>query len=149
VRRRRVHHGAPSRAGRERALAQQIEFILVEAALQSEQQPVIAVARRIDRLLIDQHRVDHAAHLDQLLTIPAVAGESSDFTCADRANLAQAHLRHHTLEVGALDPARRRASQIVSSMTSISDEPSAVRRLCMAYRSALLSRGTATVTVLR
>jgi hypothetical protein len=43
---------------------QQIEFVLVEATLQSEQQPVVAVAGRVDRLLINQHRVDHAAHLD-------------------------------------------------------------------------------------
>src|SRR5258707_5787991 len=33
---------------------------------QSQQQPVVALTRRIDRLLIDQHGIDDAAHLDQL-----------------------------------------------------------------------------------
>src|SRR6202040_2272796 len=38
--------------GRQGTLAQKIELILVEAALQSQQQPVIALTRRIDRFLI-------------------------------------------------------------------------------------------------
>ena len=33
-------------ASRERALAQKVQFVLVQAALQSKQQPVVAVARR-------------------------------------------------------------------------------------------------------
>src|SRR6476620_11775797 len=64
--------------GRERTLPQQIKLVLVEAALQPEQKPIVAVTGRIDRLLIDQHRVDHAAHLDQLLPIPAVATDARD-----------------------------------------------------------------------
>src|SRR5258705_205348 len=40
-------------AGRQGTVAQKIELILVEAALQSQQQPVVALTRRIDRLLID------------------------------------------------------------------------------------------------
>ena len=51
-------------ACRERALAQEIKFVFVEASLQPEQQPVIAVPGRLDRLLIDQHGIDNAAHLD-------------------------------------------------------------------------------------
>ena len=58
-------------SGRKRTLPQQIKLVLVEAALETEQKPIVAVTGRIDRLLIDQHGVDHAAHLDQLLPIPA------------------------------------------------------------------------------
>ncbi|KRQ02894.1 hypothetical protein AOQ71_34380 [Bradyrhizobium manausense] len=43
-------------AGRERALAQQIQLVLVEAAFEPEQQEVVAVPWRIDSLLIDQIR---------------------------------------------------------------------------------------------
>src|ERR1700686_5713350 len=41
-------------AGRQGTVAQKIELILVEAALQSQQQPAVALTRRLDRLLIDQ-----------------------------------------------------------------------------------------------
>lgn len=50
---------APARlltACRERALAQQIRFVLVEAALEPDQQAVVAMPRRVDGLLIDQNR---------------------------------------------------------------------------------------------
>src|SRR5205823_5830015 len=92
-------------AGRERTLPQQIKLVLVETALETEQKPIVAVTGRINRLLIDQHGVDHPAHLDQLLPIPAVASKARDLARRDRANLAEAHLRHHPLEAGALDPA--------------------------------------------
>src|ERR1035437_9459078 len=57
---------------RERALPEKIEFILVEAALEAKQKPVVALARDVNGLLIDQHRVDDTAHLDQLLPITTI-----------------------------------------------------------------------------
>ena len=51
-------------AGREGTLTQKIEFILVEASLKPQKQPVIALTRRIDRFLVDQHGIDDATHLD-------------------------------------------------------------------------------------
>jgi len=71
------------------------------------------VTRRVDGLLIDQHCINHPAHLDQLLPVAAVAGKAGDFASADGANLAEAHLRDHPFEAGALDGARRRATEIV------------------------------------
>ena len=53
-------------------------------------------------LLIDQNGVDHAAHLDELLPIPAVASEARDLAGANRTNLTEANLRYHSLETGAL-----------------------------------------------
>src|SRR5260221_13575957 len=96
-------------AGRQRTLAQKIELILVEAALQSQQQPVVALTRRIDRLLIDQHGIDDAAHLDQLLPSTTVAVDTRDFPRRDRTHLAQPHLRHHSIKAAARDAACRRA----------------------------------------
>src|SRR3989442_11824330 len=99
---------APARllvARRKRALAQQIQLVLVEAPLQPEQQAVVAVPWRIDGLLIDQNGVDHAAHLDELLPIPAVASEARDLAGANRTNLTEANLRYHPLKASALYPA--------------------------------------------
>src|SRR5271166_621119 len=100
-------------SGRERTLPQQIELVLVETALKAEQKPIIAVAGRIDRLLIDQHRVHHTAHLDQLLPIPAVASKARDLSRCHGANLAETHLRYHPLEAGALDAARSGTAKII------------------------------------
>src|SRR5882672_4974056 len=105
---RRHNQLAPARllvAGRERALAQQIQLVLVEAPLEPEQQAVVAVPWRIDGLLIDQNGVDHAAHLDELLPIPAVASEARDLAGANRTNLTEANLRYHPLKASALYPA--------------------------------------------
>src|SRR2546426_12561189 len=105
---RRHNQLAPARllvARRKRALAQQIQLVLVEAPLQPEQQAVVAVPWRIDGLLIDQNGVDHAAHLAELLPIPAVASEARDLAGANRTNLAEANLRYHPLKASALYPA--------------------------------------------
>src|SRR3954470_12984199 len=56
-----------------------------------------AISRRGSR----STRVDHAAHLDELLPIPAIAGEARDFAGANGADLAEADLRHHSLEASA------------------------------------------------
>src|SRR3984893_15354771 len=118
-------------AGRQGTLAQKIELILVEAALQSQQQPVVALTRRIDRLLIDQHGIDDAAHLDQLLPVTAVAGETRDSPRRDRTDLAQADLGHHSIKAGARDAARRRALEIVVDRI---DARPAQRRQTIAHR---------------
>src|SRR4029077_3190328 len=66
----------------------------------------IPLPRRIDHLLVDQHGVDHAAHLDQLLPVAAVASKARDFTGRYRADLAEADLGHHPLEPDARHTAR-------------------------------------------
>ena len=60
---------------------------------------------RINRLLIDQHGVDGAAHLDQLLPVTAIAGKARDFARCDSANLTETNLRYHPFKAGALDAA--------------------------------------------
>ena len=100
-------------ARRERPLTQEVELVLVEAALQPQQQPVVALPRRIDRLLIDQQRVDDPAHLDELLPVAAVAREARDLPGRHRADLAEADLGDHALEARACGPAGRRAAEIL------------------------------------
>src|SRR5260221_11947979 len=122
---------APGLAGRQGTVAQKIELILVEDALQSQQQPVVPLTRRIDRLLIDQHGIDDAAHLDQLPPVTAVAGETRDFPRRDRTDLAQADLGHHSIKAGARDTACRRAPEIVIDRF---DARPAQRRQTIAHR---------------
>ena len=76
-------------------------------------EPSRTVARQINRLLVDQHGVDNAAHLDQLLPIAAVAGKARDLAGGNRAHFAEADLCHHPLEAGAHHTAGGRATEIV------------------------------------
>jgi hypothetical protein len=63
--------------------------------------------------LIDQHRVDDTAHLNQLLPVTAVAREARYLQCCYGADFTQADLRHHALEAGADNTAGGGASKIV------------------------------------
>ena len=100
-------------ASRQRALAQKVELVLVEAALQPEQEAVVALARRVHRVLVDQQRVDHAAHLDQLLPVAAVPCKARDLARRHGADLAETDLRHHALEARAGDGARGGPAQVL------------------------------------
>src|SRR5207253_5116374 len=113
--------------GGERTLPQQVKLILVETAFEAEQKPIVAMTRRIDRLLIDQHGIDHAAHLDQLLPVPAVAGEPRDLARGNGANLPrQTCATIRSKPARWTPPAAERPRS--SSITSISDQPSVIRR---------------------
>jgi hypothetical protein len=57
-------------------LSQQVELVFVETPFEPKQQAIIAVPRIVHHLLIQQQRVHHSAHLDQLLPIPTVAGKA-------------------------------------------------------------------------
>ena len=100
-------------ACRERALPQKVELVLVEAALETQEQAVVAQTRRVDHLLVDEERVDDAAHLNELLPISAVAREARDLPGGHRADLAQADLGDHALETGARGPAGGRAAEVL------------------------------------
>ena len=128
-------------AGGEGALPKQIKFIFIQASLEPEQEAIIAEPGRIDCLLIDEQRIDDAAHLNQLLPITAVAREARHLARGDHANLAEADFGDHPLKSGARHatcppPNASRSSSIVS----ISEKPSAVRRSRMAYCKFRLSR---------
>src|SRR3984893_14761516 len=73
----------------------------------------------------------YAAHLDQLLPVTAVAGETRDFPRRDRTDLAQADLGHHSIKAGARDAACRRAPEIVIDRF---DARPAQRRQTIAHR---------------
>jgi hypothetical protein len=64
-------------------------------------------SRRIYCLLIDQHRVDDAAHLDKLLPITAVPGKAGYFPRRDTTHFAETNLGYHALKAGSRDATRR------------------------------------------
>src|SRR3954468_2626603 len=85
----------------------------VECALKPQEQPIIAVARQIYRLLVDQYGIDNAAHLYQLLPVAAIASEARDLPGGNRTDLAEADFRPHPLEAGAHDAAGGGAAEVV------------------------------------
>src|ERR1700693_5874450 len=126
-------------AGRQRTVAQKIELILVEAALQSQQQPVVALTRRIDRLLIDQHGIT-PRHISisccQSRLLRAKRETSRAATAPTLPRQTSATIRSKPAR--ATPPAAERPRS--SSTVSMRAQPSAVRRSRIAYCKALLSR---------
>ena len=82
------------------------------AALQSQEQPVIALSRRIDGLLIDQQCINDTAHLDELLPIVAVACKARYLSRGHRTDFAKANFGDHAFEAGAGGSARCRAAKV-------------------------------------
>jgi hypothetical protein len=68
-----------------------VQLVFVEPALQAQERPIIAVSRRIDRLLIDQPGVDHAAHLDQLFASPMRFGSKKPAPASTQTLIALEH----------------------------------------------------------
>lgn len=118
-------------AGRQRTLAQKIEVLLVETALQAQQQPIITLARCIDRLLVDQHSVDDAAHLDELLPVAAIAGKPRHLPRRNRPDLAETDLGDHPVETGTGNAASGQPSEIIIYRL---DARPAERRQAIAHR---------------
>jgi hypothetical protein len=65
--------------------------------------------------LIDQHRIDHAANLNQLLPLAAVACKPGDFPGSDRAYLPQTDLCDHALKSSTRHRPGGGSSQILSN----------------------------------
>jgi len=82
----------------DRALTQQVQFILVQTALEAQQQTVVAKPWRVDHLLINQHGIDHATDFHQLLPLATVARKTGDLAGRDRTHLPEADLRDHALK---------------------------------------------------
>ena len=87
---------------------------------------IIALARCIDGLLIDEQSIDDAAHLDQLLPVPAVAGEARNLARCHGPNLAEADVGHHPLKAGARHCAGRGAPKIVIDDLDVAIPPGVI-----------------------
>jgi len=79
-------------------LTQQVQFILVQAALESKQEPVVREPWGINHLLVNQHGIDHPADFHELLPLPAVPCKSRNLAGRNGTDLAQADFSHHALK---------------------------------------------------
>src|SRR5262249_10243371 len=96
-----------------RSQAKQIQLVLVETPLQTQQEPVIGLSRIVDRLVIDQERIDHAAHFDQLLPLAAITRKARNLSSRHRTHVAEADLSDHSLKATTLYSSRRRTAEVV------------------------------------
>jgi hypothetical protein len=107
-------------------LPEQVELVFVQAALQAQKQPVIAIAWRINRFLIDQHSVDDTAHLDEMLPVPAVARKAGYFTRRDGADLAETNIGDHPVKAFPRDTAGGRTAKVV--IHGLNPAPAQIRK---------------------
>ena len=103
----------PSHSAQTASAAAAGQAVLIEAALQPQEQPVIALSGRIDGLLINQQRINDTAHLDKLLPIAAVACETRDLPSCHRTDLAEANFGDHAFEASARGSACCRAAKVI------------------------------------
>ncbi|SCM66697.1 putative ATP-binding protein [Donghicola eburneus] len=87
--------------------------MLVQAALQSQKQSVIAIAWRINSFLIDQHSINDTAHLDEMLPVPAIAHKAGYFTRRDGTYLAETNIGDHPVKAFPRDTADGRPAEVV------------------------------------
>jgi hypothetical protein len=94
------------------AAATHIEFVFVQTAFQSQQQAIVTEARAIDGFQIDQDRIDHTTHLDEVLPLPTIPGESRHLTGGNTADVAQTDFGHDAFKAGARDRAGGGPTQV-------------------------------------
>ena len=99
--------------GVEHARADHAELELADAALHAKQQTIVRSAGIIDAVEVDDPRLDQPAQLEQVMPVPAVAGQSRCVEAQHRADLARAERGDELLEAGPGDHAARRAAEIV------------------------------------
>ena len=63
----------------ETPLAQQTEFVLGHGALQPKQEAIVDQARIVNAVRIDDQRPSEGAEVDQVVPIPAIAGQTGGF----------------------------------------------------------------------
>ena len=99
--------------GVEHARADHAELELADAALHAKQQTIVRAAGIIDAVEVDDPRLDQPAQLEQVMPVPAVAGQPRCVEAQHSANLARAERGDELLEAGPGDHSARRAAEIV------------------------------------
>jgi len=92
------------------ALTKQRQLELAHRALEAEQQPVVAQARIVDALGIDEQRSYQAAQSDQMVPVAIVAGQTRRLQAQDRAHRAQRDLGDQ--QVSQMDRIERELDQL-------------------------------------
>ena len=84
-------------------MSQQVQFKFAHGTLESKQQSIIHQARIIDTVRVHEHCPHHAAELNQVVPVAAVAGQSRRFNAEDPADFATADLGDEALKSRTLD----------------------------------------------
>src|SRR5262245_38280502 len=103
--------------------AQNIQFVLVERALHSEEESVVPPPGIIDRLVVHEQRSDELAHLDELLPFTTVSREARHLPRSNSPNFSEADLRNHAFEARALRrPCRRTPEVLIDDLDDVPPE---------------------------
>lgn len=94
-------------------LLDQVEFGLTHRALEPQQQPVVVLARVVDTVGVREHRTRQGAQLDQLVPVPAAAGQAGHLDPPHETDMVQPDLGDQTLETGAGHRTRPRLAQVL------------------------------------
>ena len=81
-------------------------------SIQTKKQPIINEIRIVNSVKVHYYGIRHAAELDQMVPVAAVACQSRSLDAKDSARFTAAHLGHQALKSRALDESRSRTPQI-------------------------------------
>ena len=89
-------------AAAKQAVSKRHELIFTHCALHSEEQPIVAVGRIVDAVLVAQKRVEDSTDINELMPIFVGPRQPAEFQPQHDANVVQAHFRHQPLEARAI-----------------------------------------------
>jgi hypothetical protein len=67
-------------------------FAFDDCTLQSEQEPVVAVLRVVDTILIREDGPEEGAHFQEVIPISVIAGDAAHLDAEDEADMLRCHL---------------------------------------------------------
>ena len=93
--------------------AQDTKLEFADAALHSQKQTVIRTTRIVHAIEVDDAGIDEAAQLEQMMPVPAIAGETGGIEAKHGADLAGAKPGNELLEARARHGAAGRTAEVV------------------------------------
>lgn len=109
--------------GVQHSRSQNAKFEFADAALHAQQQTIIRTTGIIDAVEINDTGIDETAQLEQMMPVPAVAGETGGIEAKHSADLAGAEPRDELLEARARHGSARGAAEIVVDHLDIAKPP--------------------------
>jgi hypothetical protein len=93
---------------------QNTEFEFTDTALHAQQQTIVRTTRITDTIEINDAGIDETAQLEEMMSVPPVAGETRGIKANHNADFAGAEPGDELLEAGARDGSARRPAEIVA-----------------------------------
>jgi hypothetical protein len=98
---------------------------LTDAALHTEKQTIIWATRIVDAIGVDDAGIDETAELEQVMPVPAVAGETGGVEAKHGADLASAEPGDELLEARARYSPTGGSAEVVIDDLDIAETPTA------------------------